>query len=383
MLNYYLTDKDPNYTIKGSRDPLGFQVIWQSAGRRLIPNLSTVSANIHDFQIICLAHALKNDLRIDNKDFEPFFIRFEQMMAYTRYKSNPKEGFNGVDKVKKTMVTKPATVRISTAPADQIMSNQKAYGIWGKYIRPFSDMRIAETQEFQDIYLPKISDNNAFIHQATLLNKKKETQPCQVEVDRLDDWSDLLKKPGSLEKKMFVDHLLKDTCGTELLPLFNNNPGWRELSFYELTDLLANSSNNPNFKAIIKFIVNTEKVLSPLNRIFRYLQTKSFWTRKEIEENIYIKTWRTTPEVLGFDETSRSLAALLALNNFDLIKGLIKRNEEVAGWRNSAAWMQITDKGIDVNHFEGAFYEKEYVPEFHNDFNYFLSTYMSLHKQLN
>ncbi|MBK8699838.1 MAG: hypothetical protein IPN29_09990 [Saprospiraceae bacterium] len=34
-------------------------------------------------------------------------LRFEQMMAYTRYKSYPKEGFNGVDKVRKLMSGNP------------------------------------------------------------------------------------------------------------------------------------------------------------------------------------------------------------------------------------------------------------------------------------
>ena len=129
---YFITEQDPNYSIKGSRDPLGFQVVWQAAGRKLIPYLSTVSGSIKDFQILCLAYALKKELKIEDKQFEPFFLRFEQMMAYTRYKSYPKEGFNGVDKVRKLMSGNPASVRISSAIADQLLSNQKAYGIGGK-----------------------------------------------------------------------------------------------------------------------------------------------------------------------------------------------------------------------------------------------------------
>lgn len=136
-LGYFLTNQDPNYTIKGSRDPLGFQEIWQAAGKRLIPYLSTVSWNIKDFQVLCLAYALKKELKIEDKDFEPFFIRFEQMMAYTRFRINPRETVNGIDKVSKIMTPHPSSVRISTAAVDQLLSNQKAYGIWGKYIRPF------------------------------------------------------------------------------------------------------------------------------------------------------------------------------------------------------------------------------------------------------
>ena len=70
---YFLTEKDPNYSVKGSRDPLGFQVIWQAAGRRLIPYLSTVSITVMDFQILSIAFALKKELNIPEEEFEPFF----------------------------------------------------------------------------------------------------------------------------------------------------------------------------------------------------------------------------------------------------------------------------------------------------------------------
>lgn len=380
---YFITEQDPNYTIKGSRDPLGFQVVWQAAGRKLIPFLSTVSGSIKDFQILCLAYALKKELKIEDKQFEPFFLRFEQMMAYTRYKSYPKEGFNGVDKVRKTMSTNPASLRISSAIADQLLSNQKAYGIWGKYNSPFSEMRITEMPDYSKIYIPKALSNEVFNRQAVLLSKKRDAQTAYIEFDKLDEWADLLQKPSGLEKKLFIDKLLDDTCGKELLQQINNNPDFRDLSFYELIQALTDASSNSNFKAILGYIANTEKVICPLNRIFRYLQTKSYWKNEEIETDPYIKNWRSTFESKGFDETTRSLATLLTLSNHELVLGLVKRNEEVAARRNSAAWMQFTEKGLEVNHFEGAFFREEYDPETQNDFNYFFSTFISLHKQLN
>jgi hypothetical protein len=70
---YYLTNPNPNYSIKGSRDPLGLQVLWQPAARRLIPYLSTVSGNVLEFQILCIAFTLKNYLNFSDKDFEPYY----------------------------------------------------------------------------------------------------------------------------------------------------------------------------------------------------------------------------------------------------------------------------------------------------------------------
>lgn len=129
---YYITEKDPNYSIKGSRDPLGLQVIWQNAGRKLIPYLSTVSGSIKDFQIICLACALKKELQIPDRQFEPFFLRFEQMMDYTRYILAPGEGFSGVEKVRKVMTGNPRTVNISTASADFILVDTQGFilAVW-------------------------------------------------------------------------------------------------------------------------------------------------------------------------------------------------------------------------------------------------------------
>jgi hypothetical protein len=380
---YFITEQDPNYSIKGSRDPLGFQVVWQAAGRKLIPYLSTVSVSIKDFQILCLAYALKKELNIDDKQFEPFFLRFEQMMAYTRYRAYPKEGFNGVEKVRKIMSGNPPSVRISSAIGDQLLSNQKAYGIWGKYNSPFTEMRLTEMSDFSNAYIPKVLNNEAFLRQVTLLSKKRDTQAASIEPEKMDEWSELLQKPSGIEKKLFIEKLLDDTCGKELLNQIDNNPDFRGLSFYELIQALSDASSNPNFKSILAYIENTEKVICPLNRIFRYLQTQSYWKNDEIETDPYIKNWRSAFESTGFDETTRALSSLLTLNNYDLVVGLVKRNEEVAARRNSAPWMQLTNKGLEVNHFEGAFFRDEYAPEAQNDFNYFFSTFISLHKQLN
>lgn len=384
---YFITEQDPNYSIKGSRDPLGFQVVWQAAGRKLIPYLSTVSGSIKDFQILCLAYALKKELKIEDKQFEPFFLRFEQMMAYTRYKSYPKEGFNGVDKVRKLMSGNPTSVRVSSAVADQLLSNQKAYGIWGKYNSPFSEMRLTEMLEYSNVFIPKVLNNDAFLRQATLLSKKRDLQTAYVEYEKMDQWVDLLQKPVGVEKKLFIENLLNDTCGKELLTQINSNLGLRDLflknnELFSLINELIRASNNINFISILEHIKNTEKVICPLNRIFRYLQTKSYWKNEEIETDPYIKNWRSTFESKGFDETTRSLATLLTLSNYELVLGLVKRNEEVAARRNSAAWMQIAGKGLEVNHFEGAFFREDYKPESHNDFNYFFSTFISLHKQI-
>ena len=44
---------------------------------------------------------------------------------------------------------------------------------------------------------------------------------------------------------------------------------------------------------------------------------------------------------------------------------------------------EILAPTFDVNHFEGASLNKDYKPEYDNDNNYFLGSYLSLYNQLN
>lgn len=380
---YFISDQDPNYTVKGSRDPLGFQVIWQEAGKRLIPYLSTVSGTLKDFQVLCIAYALKKELQISEADFESYFIRLEQLMAYTRFQLNQNEGFNGIDKVRKIMTEGTNTVKISNATSDQILSNQRAYGIWGKYIRPFTDIGFVNTPEFENIFCKKINENGAFLKQAILLKKKTTTDIAYVSTDKLNSFSSLLDKPSKDEKQLFTVKLLQDNCNNELLRLCSADQTITKLPFYELLDKLSASSANQNFTVTLQYIKNTEKVLSPLNHIFRYLQTRSYWKMEDIATDEYISNWRNEPDTSGFGEVSKSLAALLKLSNVEMVKGLVIRNEEVSKRRNSAAWLRLTGVGIEVNHFEGSFLWQDYNPETNNDNTYFLSTFISLLHQLN
>ncbi len=76
---YYFTKDDGDYRIKGSRDPLGFQVLWQHQAKYLVHFLSTVSVDLHDFQIMCLAYAYYG--KSPDIGFMKFFLRFEQLIV--------------------------------------------------------------------------------------------------------------------------------------------------------------------------------------------------------------------------------------------------------------------------------------------------------------
>ena len=77
----FFTAVDERATIKGSRDPLGFEIIWSAFRRKQIKNLTTISAFPHEFAICLLGHyfaqldekALKNESLLCER-----FLKFEQ-----------------------------------------------------------------------------------------------------------------------------------------------------------------------------------------------------------------------------------------------------------------------------------------------------------------
>jgi hypothetical protein len=114
------------------------------------------------------------------------------------------------------------------------------------------------------------------------------------------------------------------------------------------------------------------------------LQTKSFWTNEEIEKSAFVSQCRIKGlNTNGFDETLISLAMLHNNSNNDIVKGLITRNKIICEMRNSSSWMEITENGYEVNHFEGASFDNDYNPERNNDNNYFFWSYLNLFNQLN
>lgn len=348
----------------------------------MIPHLSTVSGSVKDFQILSTAHYYQNELKMEDSAFEPFFILFEQLMAYTRYSTYGDEGFNGIDRVKKVFTGSVKEVRISLQ--DQILSNQRAYGIWGKYIRPFTDMGIKDDYLFNDVYREKAGNNDDLQRQVSTFRKKGVGETSVVSLQKLPAFANILSKPEASEKELYVSKLLNDHCEGELLRLFSVKPALKKLaSFYELLAALDGASSNPKFNAVLQLIYNTEKVLSPLNRIFRYLQTSSFWKRTEIECDGYITAWRSNVDTSGFSTELKDLAALFKLSNWELVQGLVQRNEKVCAGRGSAPWIKVTPSGIDMNHFEGAFFREDYDPGLHCDNTYFFNTYINLHNQLN
>ncbi len=384
---YYFTEQDPDYAIKGSRDPLGLQVIWQKEAKKLIPYLSTVSGNLHDFQILCLAYSLYG--KPADSDFPKYFLRFEQVMAYVRFCFFEDSGFNGINRVRKK-VDDSSRVSISNKTNDEILSNQRAYGIWGKYNRPFRDMRLLEQPDFNKIFFDKVNALPTLEIQKFLLKLHKK-EGFKTDIAELAFLADLLALTKD-ERKLYQERILKvdqaNPYQNQLDQFFQNFVA-EDFNLYQFIEDFRASEfvQDENLQHILNDIEQTERLLSPLSRIFRYLQTKPLWSKREIESDKFITQWKYAGNYMfransEENKTKNHLVVSMQKNNWALIEDISKRNKEVSAWRKGTAWITVSNDMLEVHHNEGAGFWENYNPQTNYDNPYFLNTYLGLHRQL-
>lgn len=133
----FLTSLDERAHVKGSRDPLGLVPVWSRFGRDVVGNLTTVTSSVRSFTTLLialeLADLLNEQLRQDAPKTLETFLRFEQIAGYARVKVNRDRSIRGVLRVVKRL-NEGRRIRISTSQQDQILSNQKTYGLWGLFM---------------------------------------------------------------------------------------------------------------------------------------------------------------------------------------------------------------------------------------------------------
>jgi hypothetical protein len=135
----FLTDLDERAQVKGSRDPLGLVPLWSKFGREVVGNLTTVSRSVRGFTTLLvaldLADMLRDQLRGEAPEPLEIFLRFEQLAGYARFKCNQDREVLGLRRVAQR-VNEGRRIRISSDSNDQILSNQKMYGLWGFFTVP-------------------------------------------------------------------------------------------------------------------------------------------------------------------------------------------------------------------------------------------------------
>ena len=144
----FLSLLDDRAKPKGSRDPLGFELIWTHYGRQVIGNLTTITGSLTNFAVAILGFKWANDLHehfpeTDRQSrIRDTFLRYEQLAGYLRYLSRDTQ-IMGITRVQRRMEDQ-SSVRFGLSAEEQILSDQACYGLWGLYSSAMRDVGLVE-----------------------------------------------------------------------------------------------------------------------------------------------------------------------------------------------------------------------------------------------
>ena len=145
----FLSLLDDRAKPKGSRDPLGFELIWTHYGRQVIGNLTTITGSLTNFAVAILGFKWANDLHAhlpeaeQQAEIRDTFLRYEQLAAYLRYLSDDTQ-IMGITRVQQRMEDKRSRIGFGVGSDAQILSDQASYGLWGLYSSAMRDTGLVQ-----------------------------------------------------------------------------------------------------------------------------------------------------------------------------------------------------------------------------------------------
>ncbi|MBU2647767.1 hypothetical protein KKI24_23870 [bacterium] len=408
----FFTSIDPKVAIKGSRDPLGFQPIWIRFGRRLVGNVTNVTNSIRQFTTLILGFYFVRDLverrRLGEEAFMEAFLRFEQLVDYSRYAWRQtyradSGDIRGIRRVKANYEESPDKLEISADQRYQIMSNQKTYGIWGLFTVSGRDSDLIDkhvlkpsikaSQFIEGHYLQSIEQAGVRAEIEMFLSKPHSTfAPSGKDTKLAKVLAEVHKAEYSSAEKTFYGHHLisgktihqderQERLWKTMVAALGDGDGWRQwLSLAELGIIKETAKHNGDSTVANELdrIIRLEHILSPCARLFAYLQGQHSLALDSIVRDVkqvwpgglrHIKPGSfddLSPDIGGastikITERLQQLARGLYKGDYETcIRLLIEQNEEVMEWRGGGPWMKLDESGqLEVRYR----YEDTALPE--------------------
>ena len=391
---------DERLKTKGSRDPLGFEVIWSSYGRDLIPSLTTVTSSLDNCieAILCSKYAFLSGTK-DTKEIENRFMKMEQLIGYIRVSHEDARfrGIMGISRVKQTLDSDVASIRLGKA--NQILSKQLVYGLWGYYTsalkasKLMKDSReltqnaqqIISTVEYTDIWkkLVSIADVGEFTNDAEFKKLSTLLKKSVFEVLEIKE-----KLAQTLLQTALKKPLLFDLTGEYLKEIKPENKETKETKVF-LTWLVMNKKRDVEIAKISSNILQVEKTLNMANWLFDYLRVKNKFTIEKVVTDIkLVNTEEELPTLENDLSKDRFLSRFIEIFNKRDFEGLIQHlleyhKNQIMGPRGGAPWIEIRNGCINVLSVGGS---NKSLPESWTEimekwtYPYFIPSYLSIYR---
>ena len=362
----FLSLLDERAKPKGSRDPLGFELVWSHFGRKVIGNLTTITSSMDNFSVALLGFYWANQLvPVDeeesarHKQIREAFLRYEQLTGYVRYFGGATD-IMGITRVKKRIHDDSFKIILGQSADQQILSDQASYGLWGLYSSAARDTGL-------------VAGNNRTL---TTLGQTI----TQVILQQLGDIGDELfslltyKKPLSRERlervaKTFMKAIQHKRVQEPLLEalMSGNDPEGVQNELWSITrekfsekeerpetiegfiNLVLEGKPGDRLARYLHDIIATERLLVSVNNIFHYSRRKDGASLGEIVDELIKRkySYAHLPETLPEDNFPRreQLSSILnALHNNEMpraINEILQLNKAVMQQRSGAPWVEL------------------------------------------
>ncbi|MCE0760095.1 hypothetical protein LWH94_12880 [Marinobacter sp. G11] len=397
----FLSLLDDRAKPKGSRDPLGFELVWTHFGRKVVGNLTTITSSVENFTVALLgfywAHQIHGDADKDSRErlIRETFLRYEQLAAYLRYQSGSKE-IMGITRVHKNMTAQVGSLAISLKA--QILSNQASYGLWGLYSSALKDSGLAEgsdrkpTAEGMALADTIARDLNA---NEFIPLFRGDCQLSRDECERLAPQFWQAIRTETVRQKL--THIL-------LRGRQNQNASVQE-DLFSATETLVREGKltgdfqqklneiqriaSPELQKCLDEIQRVERVLVAANNVFYYLLRQDRQSVSSVVKAIESKgkyDYVHLPETLPQGMTRRNALCeindnLKAGNHWGAVKAVTKLNADVMKARGGAPWVTCDGDILNVKvKSETAVLRSQKALLGDWDYDYFLGSYFRIAK---
>jgi hypothetical protein len=393
-------------------------VIWTRLGRNVVTNLTTVTTSANDFNTLLLGIYFAQ--RLDAGAAQPeVFLRWEQVAAYSRIKYGIPGGpaLRGVERVRRNLEG-ASRVDISAHSVDQILSDQKMYGLWGLYLgaarasgfieedavrlTPAADAYV--TSAFGDVLEHRTAIMNLVRQERSKLHlESKHSNLCVTVGKALSQIPQGLREP--LWNALVANEHSSNVEQRQLAKLLEDPETLTDDEFSRAFVLrlqsAAQSHGYDELRRRIERIIACESVLAPASAALGFILSCNRLLVADIVDSlneqwsdgshIQLDVFRTLGEEIGTAVSSAEVndlwqraAACLRECNYDLlIRALVDINRLVMRSRGGAPWIEIKAERLEVNiPGEGsALPDKDALPELWR-YPYFLHSIQSIAWQL-
>jgi hypothetical protein len=368
---FFFSELDPRAAIKGSRDPLGVQAVWAGLGRELVGNLTTVTTSVRNFTTLLVGLYLAERVteKFEDRTAEEVFLAWEQLAGYARYCFHGSGGLLGYRRI--VARTQRGKATLSARAEDQILGNQKSYGLWGLYTsagrssgliarttppRLTNDGRLAVT----NLHLPALGDKwgpDAKTLVALLGRSEGQLKIRQSNADLHAVATMLDPQLSSAEADVYRRHLVEggpeDSTGGRQRRLAATMRKVPSSSVFDLAE-----AADDDVAQRLRRIAAAESVLAPAAALFSYMLTQDDRPLQRIALDV-ATTWGRRLESVDSDASTvlggpwSPIADSLAGGNYaEALELLLHRNKDVMAERGgSVAWATTDATGKLVVRF--------------------------------